>query len=196
MKGQPSPASLPKESHGQSSLAELLSKQPQRVGHDWLNTQHTKGPQYLVIYDPAWNIHENIQSLPKDPWYLIIFLPIQNVLEDTWSMPKSLRYFVLTKTTSHEPNMTMDSLDRIKFQGPFCVDQMSYGCLDRPNVLQGHWRVLDSLVGLQTWPRHVWAADPLAFCSSGTKASCLTVNPGMVFPHLRLIFFFFFFSSL
>lgn len=107
-------------------------------------------------------------------------------------MPKSLRYFVLTKTTSHEPNMTMDSLDRIKFQGPFCVDQMSYGCLDRPNVLQGHWRVLDSLVGLQTWPRHVWAADPLAFCSSGTKASCLTVNPGMVFPHLRLIFFFLF----
>ena len=46
--------------------------------------------------------------------------------------------FVLTKTTSHKPNMPMDILDRIKFQGPFGMDQMSYGYLDRPNVLQGH----------------------------------------------------------
>ena len=60
-----------------------------------LNTQHTKGPRYLVIYDPAWNIHKSIQSVPKGPWYLIVFLPVQNVCEDTWSMPKKSVTFCL-----------------------------------------------------------------------------------------------------
>ena len=102
---------------------------------------------------------------------------------------KSLWHFVLTKTTSHEPNMPMDILDRIKFQGPFGMDQMSYGYLDRPNVLQGHWRVLDSLMGAPNLAK-TCKACPLAFCSSGTKPSWLTVNPGMVFQHLRLTFSF------
>ena len=31
--------------------------------------------------------------------------------------------------------MLMDVLDRTKYQGPFAVDQMSYG----PNVLQTFW---------------------------------------------------------
>ena len=92
------------------------------------NVHKTSGPQQKVL-----DICRTIWSMPKSPWYLATFCPFQNDHGDIWSMPKGPWYLVLSKTIWHEPNMLMD-LDRTKFQGPFCMNWMSWMLWTGPNV--------------------------------------------------------------
>lgn len=73
------------------------------------------------------------------------FGPLQNVL-DIWSYlvlsktsmktlsPHQKAFDICSKTIWHGPDILMDILDKIKFQGPFGLNQMSFGHFEQDQI--------------------------------------------------------------
>ena len=190
MKGQPSPVSLPKELHGQSSLVELQSKQLQRVGHDWA-AKHTtykrssifghiwsclKHPRKHSICAKRSLIFDYIFSCPKCSWRHLIHAK-KSVIFLSW--PRPLHINQICPWTFWIGSNFKDLLAWTKCLMDIWTGQMSCKATEGFRQSRGAPNLAKTCM-----------ACPLAFCSSGSKPSWLTVNPGMVFQHLRLTFLF------
>lgn len=87
-------------------------------------------------------------------------------IAEIWFMPKHPRYLVLSKTTWHGQNMLMDVFDKITFQGPFRMDQISYGYFVKDKILQKHRLNIVSFFVLHlSWNYTLFLKYSVAYCS-------------------------------
>lgn len=94
---------------------------------------HTK--RSLIFAGPfglVQNVHKTFGPLQNvlDIWSY--FGPIQNIHGDTY--PHQKAFDICSKTIWHGPDILMDILDKIKFQGPFGLNQMSFGHFEQDQI--------------------------------------------------------------